>query len=37
MSYGALSGRAIEALNSGARLAGCLQNTGEGGHLAAIT
>lgn len=30
MSYGALSGRAIEALNSGARLAGCMQNTGEG-------
>ena len=31
MSYGALSGRAIEALNRGAALAGCLQNTGEGG------
>ncbi len=31
MSYGALSGRAVEALNRGAALAGCLQNTGEGG------
>jgi glutamate synthase domain-containing protein 2 len=30
MSYGALSGNAIEALNRGAKLAGCLQNTGEG-------
>lgn len=30
MSYGALSGNAIEALNRGARQAGCLQNTGEG-------
>ncbi|MFA5908476.1 MAG: FMN-binding glutamate synthase family protein [Vicinamibacterales bacterium] len=31
MSFGALSGAAVEALNRGARLAGCLQNTGEGG------
>jgi glutamate synthase domain-containing protein 2 len=31
MSYGALSGPAIEALNRGALAAGCLQNTGEGG------
>ena len=31
MSYGALSPVAIEALNRGAALAGCLQNTGEGG------
>ena len=31
MSYGSLSGPAVEALNVGARLAGCLQNTGEGG------
>jgi glutamate synthase domain-containing protein 2 len=31
MSFGALSGRAIEAMNRGARLAGCLHNTGEGG------
>ena len=31
MSFGALSGPAIEALNRGAALAGCLQNTGEGG------
>jgi glutamate synthase domain-containing protein 2 len=31
MSYGALSGRAIEALNRGAAKAGCLQTTGEGG------
>jgi glutamate synthase domain-containing protein 2 len=30
MSFGALSGNAIEALNRGAELAGCLQNTGEG-------
>jgi glutamate synthase domain-containing protein 2 len=38
MSFGALSGPAIEALSGGARLSGCLQNTGEGGvsphHLA---
>ena len=31
MSFGSLSGRAVEALNRGARLAGCLHNTGEGG------
>ena len=31
MSFGALSGQAVEALNRGAALAGCLQNTGEGG------
>jgi len=31
MSFGSLSGNAIEALNRGAELAGCLQNTGEGG------
>ena len=31
MSYGALGGRAIEALNRGAALAGCYQGTGEGG------
>jgi glutamate synthase domain-containing protein 2 len=31
MSFGSLSGKAIEALNRGAELAGCLQNTGEGG------
>ncbi|WP_435746323.1 glutamate synthase-related protein [Nocardioides sp. SYSU DS0663] len=31
MSFGSLSGRAIEALNKGAAMAGCLQNTGEGG------
>jgi glutamate synthase domain-containing protein 2 len=31
MSYGAISGNAILALNQGARLAGCFQNTGEGG------
>src|SRR4051812_30608134 len=30
MSFGALSGNAVEALNRGAALAGCLQNTGEG-------
>ncbi len=30
MSFGALSGNAIEALNRGAAIAGCLQNTGEG-------
>jgi glutamate synthase domain-containing protein 2 len=30
MSFGSLSGRAVEALNRGAALAGCLQNTGEG-------
>jgi glutamate synthase domain-containing protein 2 len=31
MSFGSLSATAIEALNRGAKLAGCLQNTGEGG------
>jgi hypothetical protein len=31
MSFGALSGNAIEALNRGSALAGCLHNTGEGG------
>jgi glutamate synthase domain-containing protein 2 len=31
MSFGALSGRAVESLNEGAALAGCLHNTGEGG------
>ncbi len=31
MSYGSLSERAVEALNRGAALAGCLQSTGEGG------
>ncbi len=31
MSFGSLSGNAIEALNKGAALAGCLHNTGEGG------
>ena len=30
MSYGSLSSNAIMALNKGAELAGCLQNTGEG-------
>ena len=31
MSFGSLSGPAVEAMNKGAALAGCLQNTGEGG------
>ncbi|MEM7272284.1 MAG: FMN-binding glutamate synthase family protein [Actinomycetota bacterium] len=31
MSFGSLSGPAIEALNRGSALAGCLHNTGEGG------
>ncbi len=31
MSFGSLSGPAIEALNRGAAAAGCLHNTGEGG------
>jgi glutamate synthase domain-containing protein 2 len=31
MSFGSLSGAAVEALNRGAALAECLQNTGEGG------
>ncbi len=31
MSFGALSGAAVEALNRGSAMAGCLHNTGEGG------
>lgn len=31
MSFGSMSGNAIEALNGGARIAGCMHNTGEGG------
>jgi glutamate synthase (ferredoxin) len=31
MSFGSLSGPAVEALNLGCRIAGCLQSTGEGG------
>ncbi len=31
ISFGSLSPVAIEALNRGAALSGCLQNTGEGG------
>src|SRR5436190_9757727 len=31
MSYGSLSAAAVQALNRGAALAGCLHNTGEGG------
>ncbi|RMH66957.1 MAG: FMN-binding glutamate synthase family protein, partial [Actinomyces sp.] len=31
MSFGSLSGRAVEALNRAAAAAGCLHNTGEGG------
>ena len=31
MSFGSLSAAAIEALNRGASLAGCMHNTGEGG------
>src|SRR5690606_20315875 len=31
MSFGSLSGPAVESLNRGAALAGCLHNTGEGG------
>ncbi|WP_431884201.1 glutamate synthase-related protein [Micromonospora gifhornensis] len=31
MSFGSLSGPAVEALNRGAAIAGCLHNTGEGG------
>lgn len=31
MSFGSLSGNAVEALNKGAALADCLHNTGEGG------
>ncbi|MEX2606713.1 MAG: FMN-binding glutamate synthase family protein [Kiritimatiellia bacterium] len=32
MSYGALSGKAVEALSRGAKAAGILMNTGEGGY-----
>ncbi|MBM3778190.1 MAG: FMN-binding glutamate synthase family protein [Acidimicrobiia bacterium] len=31
MSFGSLSGPAVESLNRGSALAGCLHNTGEGG------
>ncbi len=31
MSFGSLSGAAVEAINRGAAICGCLQNTGEGG------
>jgi glutamate synthase (ferredoxin) len=31
MSFGSLSGAAVEAMNRGAKIAGCLQSTGEGG------
>jgi len=31
MSFGSLSGAAVEALNRGAAIAGCYQSTGEGG------
>ena len=31
MSFGSLSAAAVEALNRGAKIADCLQNTGEGG------
>ena len=31
MSFGSLSGPAVEALNRGSQMAGCLQSTGEGG------
>ena len=31
MSFGSLSGAAVEALNRGSKMAGCLHNTGEGG------
>ncbi len=31
MSFGSLSGRAVESLNRGAARAGCWQGTGEGG------
>src|SRR5206468_3904731 len=31
MSFGSLSAAAVEAINRGCQLAGCLQNTGEGG------
>jgi glutamate synthase domain-containing protein 2 len=31
MSFGSLSGPAVEAINRGCAIAGCMQNTGEGG------
>lgn len=31
MSFGSLSGAAVEAMNRGSEIAGCLHNTGEGG------
>ena len=31
MSFGSLSGPAVEAMNRGSRICGCLHNTGEGG------
>ncbi len=31
MSFGSLSGPAVEAMNRGCKIANCLQNTGEGG------
>jgi glutamate synthase (ferredoxin) len=31
MSFGSLSGPAVEAMNRGSEIAGCMQNTGEGG------
>jgi glutamate synthase (ferredoxin) len=31
MSYGSLSGPAVEAMSRGAKICGCMQNTGEGG------
>lgn len=31
MSYGSLSAAAVEAINRGCKIAGCMQNTGEGG------
>ncbi len=31
MSFGSLSGPAVEAINRGVAIAGCMQNTGEGG------
>src|SRR5688572_11208356 len=34
MSFGSLSGAAVEAMNRGAAIAGCWQNTGEGGLAA---
>ena len=34
MSYGSLSSAAVEAINRGCQLAGCLHNTGEGGVAA---